>query len=160
MTEMNGDDTSQMEPEEQLTTPGPNVTVGPFFQETYVACCAWIRERSGNVLTRAWVQGSDPYSKDPPQEVLEMGLYCALRITEEYLLRNPEDPHANITVRAGNWRTIRALHAWFHGGVMRFTSSAAAEVVQTTGRIIPRLRGKLIVRAIPMNFSEKFSHRG
>ena len=81
-------------------------------------------------------------------------------MTEEYLLTMKNRPDKAVTIRAGNWRTIRALHTWFHGGGIKFASAAASDIVQVLERLVPILQGPLTIRAIPLNFFAKVNPEG
>ena len=86
----------------------------------------WTRSPAGGVTTEGWVVGHDPFSVGPPEYSLEFGVVSALWEVEQHL-DEKLPTRVFFALKAGTWRTIRAIRSWFDAGRLPLVAAAAGE---------------------------------
>ena len=140
------------------TGKGIRITVGAFFQEGFGISSAWFTDPNGMPTSQTWILGEDPYSSEPPSFILEASLCHALHLTERLYLQQHTTPDF-IAIKAGNWKTNRALYRWFIEGQLRLNSDAADEIARAILRLSKTLACPLIISGVPGDFFSDLSKK-
>ena len=65
----------------------------------------------GIIAARSWVLGSDPFSAEPLEVIVETGVLRTLRVVEEFLASRGAF-HGVTSVKVRNWLAGAALEIW------------------------------------------------